>query len=225
VPGELPDELRPAAERLFGENLVLAERYATLLATDGLIRGLLGPREAERIWQRHVLNSAVVEELVPTGCAVVDVGSGAGLPGIPIALARPDVSVALLEPMLRRTTFLTEVVSALGLTARVTVVRGRAPESVTDLPFPSDCVVARAVAPLERLVSWTMPLVRPNGVLLALRGAAAADEVLAAAAAVSRAGGSAPELLRVGGELLTDPVTVVRVVRRPLLPPRKGFQR
>ena len=213
MPGALPDRLRPAAEHLFGERLPLAEQYARVLATDGLTRGLLGPREAERIWERHVVNSAVLAELVPPDASVVDVGSGAGLPGIPLALVRPDLTVVLLEPMLRRTTFLSEVVHELGLEGRVSVVRGRAPENAGDLPFTPDCVVARAVAPLDRLVSWTMPLMPPHGILLALRGASAEDEVRTAAASISRAGGSRPTVLRIGVDLPGEPVTVVRVVR------------
>jgi 16S rRNA (guanine527-N7)-methyltransferase len=206
--------LRPVAEYLFGEQLEAAERYARRLATDGLTRGLLGPREAERIWERHILNSAAVAELVPDGADVTDVGSGAGLPGIPLALARSDLRVALLEPMLRRTTFLTEVVADLGLEDRVFVVRGRAPDARGELPFESDCVTARAVAPLQRLVSWTMPLVRLDGALLALRGASASDEVQAETEAVTALAGSPPELMEAGAGLLDDAVTVVRVVRR-----------
>ena len=214
APGELPAALRPAAEYLFGPHLESAERYARLLATEGLTRGLLGPREAERIWERHVLNSAAVTDLLPDGADVTDVGSGAGLPGIPLALARSDIRVALLEPMLRRTTFLDEVVAELGLQDQVFVVRGRAPDARAELPFDSDCVTARAVAPLQRLVSWTMPLVRTDGALLALRGASAAEEVRADRDAVLAIAGSEPELLSVGTPLLADPVTVVRVVRR-----------
>jgi 16S rRNA (guanine527-N7)-methyltransferase len=222
MPGELPDQLRAAAERLFGARLEAAERYATTLATDGLTRGLLGPREADRIWDRHLLNSAVLAELIPPSGRVVDVGAGAGLPGIPLALALPYLQVTLLEPMLRRTTFLSEVVDDLHLQDRVVVLRGRAPESAGELPFPPDCVVARAVAPLDRLVSWTMPLVPPNGVLLAVRGAAAEDEVRAAEAAISRAGGSDIAILRLGAGLVADPVTVVRVARSGAANRRKG---
>ena len=180
MPGELPDELAAAAGTVFAAQLPRAEHFARLLATDGLTRGLLGPREADRVWDRHLLNSAVVGELMPSGVTVTDVGSGAGLPGIPLALARPDLRVALLEPMLRRCTFLQEVVAALGLAEQVTVVRGRAPEDAALLPFSSDYVTARAVAPLERLVSWTMPLVRQDRALLAVRGASAAEEVASA---------------------------------------------
>jgi 16S rRNA (guanine527-N7)-methyltransferase len=212
VAGELPGGLRPAASTIFGADLALAERYAHLLATDGITRGLLGPREADRLWDRHLLNSAVLSEVVPSGVALVDVGSGAGLPGIPLALGRPDLRVVLLEPMLRRVTFLEETVNDLGLSSRVFVVRGRAPESVSDLPFRPDYAVARAVAPLDRLVSWTMPLVRPAGALLALRGRSAEDEVRTTRAAVARTAGSEATVLSVGAAVLDEPATVVRVV-------------
>lgn len=214
APGALPAHMEDVARRLFGDGLGPARRYAELLATDGLTRGLLGPREADRIWDRHLFNSAVLAEVVAAEGRVVDVGSGAGLPGIPLALARPDLQVVLLEPMLRRTTFLTEVVEELGLGTRVQVVRGRAPESVSELPFVPDHVTARAVAPLDRLVSWTMPLMRRSGVLLALRGSTAADEIAATAAEVTRLAGGPAELLSVGAALVGEPVTVVRVERR-----------
>jgi len=224
VPGELPQELRPAAASLFGPELPRAERFGVLLATEGITRGLLGPREAERIWDRHLLNSAVLAEVVPPDADVVDVGSGAGLPGIPLALARPDVRVVLLEPMLRRVTFLEEVLLEVGLEPRVSVVRGRAPENVSDLPFQPGCAVARAVAPLDRLVSWTMPLVRPAGVLLALRGRSAEDEVRTTRAAVTRVAGSEAELLTVGATVLEEPAVVVRV-QKMIRAERKGSRR
>jgi 16S rRNA (guanine527-N7)-methyltransferase len=227
APASVPEPWLPAASALFGERLDQARRYAELLATDGLTRGLLGPREGERLWDRHLLNSAALAALVPDAARVVDVGSGAGLPGIPLALARPDVRVVLLEPLLRRATFLEEVVASLGLTEQVAVVRGRAPEDAAALPFHPDCVTARAVAPLDRLVSWTMPLVSRSGLLLALRGASAADEVRASAAAIRREAGSEAEVLHVGAELLAEPVTVVRVVKQTAdasaaAPPRRA---
>ncbi len=228
VPGALPPALRSVAEDWFGDRLELVLRYAELLATDGLTRGLLGPREADRIWDRHILNSAALTELVAPNARVVDVGSGAGLPGIPLALVRPDVQVVLLEPLLRRVTFLEEVVAELGLGAQVEVVRGRAPESVADLPFVPDHVTARAVAPLDRLVSWTMPLMRRSGVLLALRGGTAAEEIAATAAEVHRLCGGPAELVRAGTALLDEPVTVVRVLRRtdpPVRPERSTRRR
>jgi 16S rRNA (guanine527-N7)-methyltransferase len=212
VGSEPPPEVLPAARRLFGDRLPIAARFAELLATVGIERGLLGPREAERVWPRHLLNSAVLAELVPTEARVVDVGSGAGLPGIPLAIARPDLQVVLLEPMLRRCHFLEEAREQLAVP--LTVVRGRAPEDVAQLPFLADCAVARAVAPLERLVSWTMPVVRPGGTLLALRGSSAEAEVQAVGP-LDRYQATVPEVLRLGAEVLDDEAVVVRVARRP----------
>jgi 16S rRNA (guanine527-N7)-methyltransferase len=161
---------------VFGEAFATANRYVGLLAGAGIERGLLGPREASRLWTRHVLNSAALAPIVPPGAHVVDVGSGAGLPGIPLLLARPDLALTLLEPMARRATFLDEVVQALGVDAQV--VRGRA----EDFPRASvDVAVARAVAPLAKLAAWALPLLRPGGTLLALKGRSAAAEIEAAA--------------------------------------------
>ncbi len=154
-------ETPPAPESARGvfpvDRLPLAERYAELLATEGVVRGLIGPREAPRLWERHLLNCAVLAELLPEGATVCDIGSGAGLPGLVVAIARPDLRVTLVEPLLRRTTFLDEVVDELGLAGSVEVVRGRAEELHGARTF--DVVTSRAVAPLERLLAWSMPLV------------------------------------------------------------------
>jgi 16S rRNA (guanine527-N7)-methyltransferase len=187
--------------------------YAELLADAGIVRGLLGPREADRIWDRHLLNSAVVAELIPEDAYLIDVGSGAGLPGIPLALALPSAHVLLLEPLARRHAFLEEVVAELDLADRVTVVRGRAPDAVLQLPFLADFALARAVAPLERLVSWTMPVVQPGGSLLALRGERAEQELQEAGPGLARYGAGASEVVEIGGDLLGTPVRVVRVPR------------
>jgi 16S rRNA (guanine527-N7)-methyltransferase len=197
----------------------LAVRYAQALMTDGIVRGLLGPREAARVWDRHLLNSAVLAELIPDGSRVVDVGSGAGLPGIPLALVRPECRVVLLEPLARRCVFLDETVSRLGLGERVTVLRGRAPDvaNVGGLPFFADYAVARAVAPLERLVSWTMPLVRSDGQLLAMRGERVEQELQEAGPGITRHGGGPPMVIELGEHLLGTPVRVVRVLRRQQL--------
>ena len=168
-----------------------AVRYAELLADAGVQRGLIGPREVPRLWERHLLNCAVLSEVVPEGVTVCDVGSGAGLPGIPLALVRPDLKITLLEPLLRRTNFLQEVVELLGLD-HVTVVRGRAEEVLGKLP-PVHVVTARAVAPLDRLAGWGVPLLRPYGEMLALKGDTAEEELKAA-----RGG---PEQARRGGDL------------------------
>ena len=149
------------ARSVFGPALADAERYVARLATDGVTRGLIGPREVPRLWERHILNSAAVADAVPAGARVVDVGSGAGLPGIPLALARPDLRLTLLEPMARRVEFLEEVVTDLGAPWRV--VRGRAEErSVRAAVGTVDVVTARAVAALPRLVAWCRGLLRPE---------------------------------------------------------------
>jgi len=167
----------PEARAVFGPAFDAANEYARLLATEGTVRGLIGPREVSRLWERHLLNSAAIASLVPAGARVVDVGSGAGLPGIPLALARPELTVALLEPLARRVAFLTECVERLGL-ERVTVVRGRAEETPIRRQLGgADVVTARAVAPLDRLAGWCLPLLRAGGLLLALKGTTAADEL------------------------------------------------
>jgi len=161
---------------VFGDALDAATRYVAMLAGDGVVRGLIGPREVGRLWDRHVLNSAALAEAVPPGARVVDVGSGAGLPGIPLGLARPDLALTLVEPMARRVEFLTDVVTALGTPWQI--VRGRAEErSVVRAVGPVDVVTARAVAPLPRLVGWCRGLLAPGTQLIALVGARAAAEV------------------------------------------------
>ena len=171
-----PDVSRetPVPDERWGFALPQLRRYQDILATTGLERGLIGPREVDRLWDRHIVNSAVVEECIPPGASVIDVGSGAGLPGIPLAIVRPDLQVTLLEPLLRRSVFLEEVVAELGLGDRVAVVRGRAEDGVVSA---ADVVTARAVAPLERLIGWCWPLVRPGGSLVALKGERAAEEI------------------------------------------------
>lgn len=212
-PGALPAPPR-AAEAVFGDRLDLAGRYAQQLAADGVVRGLIGPREVVRLWDRHLLNSAVLTELLPEGARVVDVGSGAGLPGIPMAIRRSDLRVDLLEPMQRRTDFLAEVVDSLGLGAEVRVIRGRAEEAgVIDEVGSADWVVARAVAPLDRLVKWCLPLLSSGGRLLALKGASAADEVAEHSAALRRLGAVAEGVTEVGGTYLAEPARVVVVQR------------
>ncbi|MGH3714406.1 MAG: 16S rRNA (guanine(527)-N(7))-methyltransferase RsmG [Micromonosporaceae bacterium] len=208
---ELPQALTPAAEHYFGQRLPVASRYAERLATDGLVRGLIGPREVPRLWERHLLNSVALVELLPTDATVIDVGSGAGLPGIVLGIARPDLTVVLVEPLLRRTTFLDEVVRELGLD-RVLVLRARA-EDVAGQVAPADVVVARAVAPLDRLAGWCLPLARTGGRLLAVKGASAGDEVVAHREAVRRTGGGVPVVVTCGAEWLNPPVTVIEVVR------------
>ena len=213
-PGETPREPvdREVEARLVARYPEAAEglrQYADLLAGDGVVRGLIGPRETGRLWSRHVANCAVLEEFVPADAFVADVGSGAGLPGLPLALVRPDVSVVLVEPLLRRATFLSEAVEALGLAGRVEVLRGRAEE----LSLSVDVVTARAVAPLDRLAGWTLPHARVGGVLLALKGEGAAEEVVASQQALEKVGGGNAEVLTCGAGVVDPPTTVVRVVR------------
>jgi 16S rRNA (guanine527-N7)-methyltransferase len=198
VPAEALAVFGPATDR--------AAEYVRLLATDGTVRGLIGPREVPRLWERHLLNSAAIASLVPAGARVVDVGSGAGLPGIPLALARPDLTVTLLEPLARRVAFLTECVDRLGL-VRVTVVRGRAEEGPVRRDLGgADVVTARAVAPLDKLAGWCLPLLRPGGRLLAIKGSTAAEEL----AAVGRLPGAADAVVTEAGD---PPATVVVVTR------------
>jgi 16S rRNA (guanine527-N7)-methyltransferase len=196
----------PEAGSVFGPAVDAAAEYARLLATEGTVRGLIGPREVPRLWERHLLNSAAIASLVPVGARVVDVGSGAGLPGIPLALARPDLTVTLLEPLARRVAFLTECVRRLGL-ERVTVVRGRAEEgSIRRQLGGADVVTARAVAPLDKLAGWCLPLLRPGGLLLAMKGSTAAAEL----AATGPLPGAADALLTQAGD---PPATVIVVTR------------
>ena len=191
---------------MFGDRLPLAERFVELLASAGVERGLIGPREVPRLWERHVLNCAVVVPRVPEGASVADVGSGAGLPGLVWAIARPDLKVTLIEPLLRRTVFLEEAVDALGLD-RVRVLRSRA-EDVTE---QFDVVTARAVAPLEKLAAWCLPLVRPGGVLLALKGRTAEEEVASSRVSLHKMG--ATDIVVSSHGDLQVPTTVVEVTR------------
>jgi 16S rRNA (guanine527-N7)-methyltransferase len=163
-----------------------------------------------RLWERHLLNCAVLSEVIDEDVSVCDVGSGAGLPGIPLALTRPDLRITLLEPLLRRTNFLEEAVKLLGIT-NVTVVRGRAEEMVGNMP-PVDVVTARAVAPLDRLAGWGLPLLRPHGEMAVLKGDTAEDELKAARAALSRLGAVDARVVQVGAGLVDPLATVVRVL-------------
>ena len=192
-------EAFPAA----GPNLA---SYAKWLATEGVVRGLIGPREVDRIWDRHLANCAAMAELIPTGASVIDIGSGAGLPGLVLAIVRPDCQVTLVEPLLRRSEFLQEVSIDLGLT-NVEVIRARA-EQVKNRK--ADVVTARAVAPLERLLGWAMPLVATGGELLAMKGSNAAQEI---ADAQAKLGKYQVEIHQVGQAIVDPPTTIVRVTR------------
>lgn len=194
------------AHQVFGANFESISQYVDILTSRGIEWGLIGPREVDRIWDRHILNSTAFADLIPEGASVVDVGSGAGLPGIPLALLRPDLSITLLEPLLRRCTFLSQAVDELGITGRVEVVRGRA----EDHDRSYEVVTARAVAPLGRLIDWCTPLLTSSGRLLALKGKSAQGEVESAAAALRRKKLST-EILTVRAHPEAEPTTVVRV--------------
>ena len=200
-------ETPPAVRRLYPDAAGGLSVYADLLATDGVVRGLIGPREVPRLWERHLLNCAVVEQVVPQGSAVADVGSGAGLPGLVLAIVRPDLSVTLIEPLLRRTTFLAEAVSAVGLT-NVEVLRGRA----EDVERTFDVVVSRAVAPLPKLAGWCLPLCRPGGLMVAMKGASADDELGSADATLDRLGAAERTVRRVAVDGVDQATTVVTIV-------------
>ena len=196
----------------FGERLPLARRYAEHLATTGVEWGLVGPREAPRIWERHVLNCAVVADLVPPAARVLDIGSGAGLPGIPLALARPDLRVVLVEPLARRVEWLRTVLADLELP--VEVERGRAEDTPIRRRWEgADVVTSRAVAPLHRLAAWCLPLVRPGGMMLAVKGMSAPAEVERDTRAVAASGGGIPRIETCGVGIVDPPSTVVVVER------------
>jgi 16S rRNA (guanine527-N7)-methyltransferase len=199
------------AQRVFSDALPLATAYAELLATDGIVRGLIGPREVPRLWDRHILNCAVVTDAVREGASVADIGSGAGLPGLVMAIRRPDLDVTLVEPLLRRTTFLTEAVAALGL-PNVQVRRARAEEVHGTALF--DVVTSRAVAPLERLSRWSLPLVRSGGLFLAMKGSSAEQEIATAKRVIGLERGQVNGVIEVGGQFLDPAVRLVKITKK-----------
>ncbi|WP_145942166.1 16S rRNA (guanine(527)-N(7))-methyltransferase RsmG [Corynebacterium glyciniphilum] len=203
----------PEAEAVFGDRTALVSRYAAWLRDAGVVRGLIGPREVDRLWERHILNSAVLGEVIEEGARVVDIGSGAGLPGIPLAIARPDLRVQLVEPLLRRVTFLKEVVADLAL-ENVEVFRGRAEENeIAKAVGGADVVTSRAVAPVGRLMGWSLPLARVGGHVKALKGSSVGEELARDARELTRAGGSSGAVLEVGAGVLAQPTFVVDVER------------
>jgi 16S rRNA (guanine527-N7)-methyltransferase len=192
TPSPLPESVEPmpaGVMEAFGPAASLLQRYAYLLVGPAVARGLLGPAEPAKIWRRHLLNCAALAPLVPEGVEVTDVGSGAGLPGLVLAIVRADLSLTLLEPMARRATFLTECVTELNLERRVHVRRARAQDCAavsTAGPRGAPVVVARALASLRRLIPMSMPLLEPGGVLLALKGQRATEEIASAQPLLSR---------------------------------------
>lgn len=198
-----------AARRIFGERLDRVEDYARLLSRDAVQRGLLGPREADRLWERHLMNCAAIVDQVPADAHVVDIGSGAGLPGIVLGLMRRDIAVTLLDPLLRRTVFLEECVGELGLD-NVEVRRARAEELARRLN--ADVVTARAVAPLPKLIEWSLPLLRPGGRLLALKGERAEEELAQAREILRRWRVRDAAVLCVGEDRVGSATRVVRII-------------
>jgi 16S rRNA (guanine527-N7)-methyltransferase len=205
---------------VFGPVISIAERYAGLLAGPGVERGLIGPAESARLWDRHLINCAVVAELIPQPSSVIDLGSGAGLPGLVLAMLLPEARVTLLEPMARRVTFLTECIGELGL-SNVAVHRGRAEDVAGRLA--ADVVTARAVAPLGRLAGLALALTRPGGLVLAIKGASAEQELAQARPALRQLGATSIEIVRAGAGRVDEPATVVRFTAGPV--GRKGRQR
>jgi 16S rRNA (guanine527-N7)-methyltransferase len=193
---------------VFGPALGLAQRYAGLLVGPASEHGLIGPRETARLWDRHLMNCAAVAELVPHPCSMIDLGSGAGLPGVVLAMLLPDSDIVLLEPMARRAAFLEECVRVLGL-GNAVVRCARAEEVAGQLE--ADVVTARAVAPMKRLAGLALGLVRPGGVVLAIKGAGAAEELAQAGPVLSRLGARDVELLQAGRGKVSPPPTVIRL--------------
>jgi 16S rRNA (guanine527-N7)-methyltransferase len=196
------------AKEVYGEYITQARQYFDLLVRDGDLLGLIGPRELPKLWSRHILNSAVVADLVEDGQLVADVGSGAGFPGIPMAILRPKVKFVLIEPMERRANWLADVVvPTLGL-ENVQVLRGRAEEA----PLRNyDVTTARAVSALPKLLRMLVPLTVPGGQVLAMKGSKAQDEIEESKSLAKKLKLDTFEIVTVGENLLVDPTTVVRV--------------
>jgi 16S rRNA (guanine527-N7)-methyltransferase len=218
-----PVEPAGAVAALFGERSEVARRFCTHLATSAVARGLIGPREVPRLWERHLLNCAAVAERLAVGTTVVDVGSGAGLPGLALAIARPDLHVLLVEPLQRRVTWLEEVIADLGLSS-VDVARARAEELWPTVS--ADVVTARAVAALPVLARLCLPLVRPGGRFVAVKGRSAGEELEAAVPELLALGAVGWEVRTCGAEVLAEPTTVVEVTAgSPKRPTRRGRPR
>lgn len=207
---EVEYEREPAAAAdIFGSQLDLARAYTDRLAKDSETFGLLGPRELPRIWGRHVINSALLSELVPAGSKVADIGSGAGLPGLPMAIAKPDAHFTLIEPMERRSNWLQQVISDLGIN-NVDVIRSRA-EEVQRTDF--DIATARAVAALDKLLRLLTPLIRGSEgkTVLAMKGSRAPEEIIDAKSRLDLLGFDEPEIITLGQGRAPETATVVRI--------------
>ena len=205
-----PDTPPPGAAAVLGPALAGTQAFARMLATRGVERGLIGPHEVPRLWDRHLLNCAVVADLIDSRYrTLADIGSGAGLPGVVLALMRPELSITLLEPMERRCRFLSECVAELGL-ANVSVLRGRAEETALGV----DVATARAVAPLDRLAEMAVHVVRPGGMVLAIKGRTAADELRKARPVLRRIGARGAEVVYAGEGKVNPATTVVRFFAR-----------
>ena len=211
--GARAPEPPPVAADVFGDGLAAARRYADLLAGPAVERGLLGPREVDRVWERHLLNCAAIAELLAPAERVADIGSGAGLPGIPLAIARPDLGITLVEPLLRRSEFLREAIDELELDD-VTVLRGRAEErAVRSEAGERDAVVSRAVAGLDKVARWSLPLLRKDGRMLAMKGERAHAEIDEHRRVMIGLGANDVRVVRCGVNYLAPPATVVMAVR------------
>ena len=208
-------ESRLAAQRRWPEAFSKLERYHEWLCIAGVERGLVGPREIDRMWDRHINNSAVLEELIPANSSVIDVGSGAGLPGIPLAIVRPDLKITLLEPLARRVDYLNEVIADLDLGARVDVVRGRAEDPIAK-NLSAQVVTGRAVAALSKLVAWCWPLVEAGGQILMIKGVSAAQEIEEAAPVLRRKKLEAT-VLEAGLGVVDPTTTAVKIIKIPTI--------
>jgi 16S rRNA (guanine527-N7)-methyltransferase len=201
-------ETPPLVDKLFPRAADRLAAYAELLATEGTLRGLIGPREVPRLWERHLLNCALLERLIPEHATVADIGTGAGLPGIVLAIVRPDLEVSLVEPLLRRTTFLDEAVEQLGC-ENAEVVRARAEDLA---PSSYDVVASRAVAPLGKLAGWCLPLCVEGGLMLAMKGASAEEELAGSERELEALGAEEWHVHQLGVDELAQPTTVVSIV-------------
>lgn len=204
---------------MFGDRLPAATRFVEILADTGVSHGLIGPREVPRLWERHVLNCAVIEDAFPQGASLIDVGSGAGLPGVALAIVRPDLDIHLVEPMQRRTEWLSTTVSDLGLD-NVTVHRGRAEEFVGVLSAP--WVTARAVARIAKLARWCVPLLDGRGTLVAMKGRSAQEELDADRRELNKLGLVADAITSHGSTVLDEPTLTLDLTFQPKVRVKKG---